>query len=285
MNAIDYLVRPVVDEAALIDLFEAARPGPRADGYQKVLQRSFSWICAYDRNRLVAFVNLAWDGGGHVFLVDTTVHPAWQRRGIGSELLRRAVAVARTSGADWLHVDFEHRLHGFYTRAGFRSTAAGLVRLKDPDGPAAPVRARPPGTCAFCGVVDGTNPHSIVCEDGATIAFMALRQQREGHVLVIPRSHIENVFDLDDATSAALMAATVRVARAVRDAYWPEGMHLWQSNGPAAEQEVPHFHMHVLPRWQDDGLGWRQDTPPLYPRHDELDRQAARIRRSLSAAR
>src|SRR5437899_48411 len=120
--------------------------------------------------------------------------------------------------------------------------------------------------CAFCDILAGTNPHSMVFEDADTLAFMSLRQQREGHVLVIPRRHVENVFDLDVSTGSAVMATTVRVARAVRDACRPEGLHLWQSNGPAAGQEVPHFHMHVMPRWHDDGLlRWHPDKPPVYP--------------------
>ena len=70
----------------------------------------------------------------------------------------------------------------------------------------------------------------------------------------MPHKHVENVFELDDVTGAALMAAAVKVARAVRDAFNPDGLSLWQSNGRGARQEVPHFHMHVMPRWVDDGL-------------------------------
>jgi histidine triad (HIT) family protein len=137
-------------------------------------------------------------------------------------------------------------------------------------------------SCVFCRLVAGEAPHSIVLEDELTVAFMSLRQQREGHVLVIPRTHIENVFDIDPSNGAAVMASTVRVARAVRAAYRPEGLHLWQSNGPGANQEVPHFHMHVMPRWHDDGLlQWHVGAPPVYPDADELDRQSGLIREHL----
>jgi histidine triad (HIT) family protein len=133
-------------------------------------------------------------------------------------------------------------------------------------------------SCVFCGIVDGSRPHSIVWEDVRTIAFMSTRQQREGHVLVIPRAHIENVFSLDDDNAAAVMATTARLARAVRAAFQPEGLHLWQSNGPAAGQEVPHFHMHVMPRWHGDGLlAWHPTHGPAYPEREELDAQANRI--------
>lgn len=79
----------------------------------------------------------------------------------------------------------------------------------------------------------------------------------------MPVRHIENVFELDADAASAVMAATVRVARAVRSAFEPDGLSLWQSNGPGAHQEVPHFHMHVMPRWAGDGL------LRIYPQHVE----------------
>lgn len=136
--------------------------------------------------------------------------------------------------------------------------------------------------CAFCGIVDGSNPHSLVWEDAKTIAFMSLRQQREGHVLVIPRAHVENILGITEEIGSAVMATTVRVARAVEAAFQPEGLHLWQSNGPAAGQEVPHFHMHVMPRWHGDGLlAWHPVGGPTYPEREELDRQATLIKGAL----
>jgi histidine triad (HIT) family protein len=137
--------------------------------------------------------------------------------------------------------------------------------------------------CVFCRVVEGSVPHSTIWSDDMTVAFMSNRQQRAGHVLVVPRAHIENVFDLDDANGAAVMATTVRMARAVDAAFRPEGLHLWQSNGPAAGQEVPHLHMHVMPRWHDDGLlEWHPVQKPIYPDRAELDRQAALIKQKVS---
>jgi len=70
----------------------------------------------------------------------------------------------------------------------------------------------------------------------------------------MPTRHVENLFELDDQVGAALMAVTMRVGRAVRDAFEPDGLSLWQSNGPGAHQEVPHVHIHVMPRWTEDGL-------------------------------
>ena len=83
----------------------------------------------------------------------------------------------------------------------------------------------------------------------------------------MPTRHVENVFELDASTGAAVMAVTVRVARAVRAAFQPDGLSVWQSNGPGAHQEVPHFHLHVMPRWTGDGLlriyPHRVETPDI----------------------
>ncbi len=108
-------------------------------------------------------------------------------------------------------------------------------------------------TCAFCSLVRSPS-RTRVYEDDVVFAEVDPRQPHRGHVLVIPIRHVENLFELDDSIGAAVMAATIRVARAVREAFEPDGLSLWQSNGPGAHQEVPHLHMHVMPRWIGDGL-------------------------------
>jgi histidine triad (HIT) family protein len=109
-----------------------------------------------------------------------------------------------------------------------------------------------------------------VYEDENIFVEVDPRQPHRGHCLVMPVRHIENVFELDSDTAAAVMSATVRVARAVRSAFRPDGLSLWQSNGPGAHQEVPHFHMHVMPRWSGDEL------LRIYPRHVETPHIAVR---------
>jgi ribosomal protein S18 acetylase RimI-like enzyme len=79
---------------------------------------------------LVGFVNVAWDGGDHAFLIDTRTHGGWQRRGIGTEVVRHAVQHAKAAGCEWLHVDFAPDVAPFYFEAcGFRDTKAGLIHL------------------------------------------------------------------------------------------------------------------------------------------------------------
>jgi len=98
--------------------------------FSVILARSLAHVGAYDGQRLIGFVNVAWDGGIHAFLLDTCVHPKFRRQGIATRLVREAENLARDRGAFWLHVDFEARLTGFYRGCGFRMTGAGLIKLQ-----------------------------------------------------------------------------------------------------------------------------------------------------------
>ena len=125
-----YRVAPEVSGAELDALFSAAWPGDRGAGDVGRLEHSLSYVCAYQGARLVGFVNVAWDGGVHGFILDTTVHPGVQRQGVGVALVTRAAALARERGLVWLHVDFEPHLASFYEHCGFRPTPAGLMNLR-----------------------------------------------------------------------------------------------------------------------------------------------------------
>ena len=121
--------RRAVDEEDLQRLFESAW-GERKCDFRPVLARSFTWLTAHVGEDLAGFVNVAWDGGVHFFLIDTTVHPAWQRRGIGTQLVRGAIDACHGHGR-WMHVDFGAELRGFYASAGFHLTEnAALVSLR-----------------------------------------------------------------------------------------------------------------------------------------------------------
>ncbi len=107
--------------------------------------------------------------------------------------------------------------------------------------------------CVFCRIIQGELESATIYEDESTLAFLDLRQSNEGHVLVVPKRHFEQIYDLDEESASALAISVCKVARAVRRVYAPEGLSIWQSNGPAAFQEVPHVHWHVFPRYTDDG--------------------------------
>jgi len=104
---------------------------PLADDWETQLGRhSLGWVCAYDGDRLVGFVNVAWDGGVHAFILDTLVATGYQRRGVGTQLVALAEDGARKAGCEWLHVDFDPEHRRFYMEAcGFTTTEAGLIRL------------------------------------------------------------------------------------------------------------------------------------------------------------
>ncbi|GIJ48268.1 N-acetyltransferase [Virgisporangium aliadipatigenens] len=100
------------------------------DWWGQVNRHSLGWVVARDGGSLVGFVNVAWDGMIHAFVLDTLVRADRRRHGIGAALVRIAVDEARKAGCEWLHVDFDPHLTDFYLGAcGFTPTDAGLVRL------------------------------------------------------------------------------------------------------------------------------------------------------------
>lgn len=100
------------------------------DWEAQVLSHSLGWVCARDGDELVGFVNVAWDGGVHAFILDTIVTTSVGRQGVGTQLIAVAVAESRSSDCEWLHVDFEGHLRPFYFDAcGFTPTNAGLLKL------------------------------------------------------------------------------------------------------------------------------------------------------------
>lgn len=110
--------------------------------------------------------------------------------------------------------------------------------------------------CIFCRIRDGRIPSTRVYEDARTLAFMDINPVNDGHLLVIPKAHAETIFDIDAADITAVAATAQKVAEAIRQALHPEGISLYQANGAAASQVVPHFHLHLIPRWKGDGKGF-----------------------------
>ena len=102
--------------------------------------------------------------------------------------------------------------------------------------------------CVFCKIVAGEIPCFKLHEDDDTLAFMDINPGNEGHALAIVKAHHENVFTVPDDLIGACARTAKRVATAVQSALAPDGINLIQANGPGAEQSVPHFHIHVMPR-------------------------------------
>ena len=140
----------------------------------------------------------------------------------------------------------------------------------------------PPGVCIFCRLVAGEIPAARVHEDAQTVAFMDLGQVNPGHVLVAVKRHAATLLDLTPDEAAAAMRTAHRVAQAVHTAFEPSGLTLLQANGRDGGQTVFHFHLHVVPRHPDDGIGlsWPRKDPP----HEQLEALAEKIRAAMGDA-
>lgn len=125
--------------------------------------------------------------------------------------------------------------------------------------------------CIFCRIVRKDLPCSVVFEDEVILAFMDIGPLAEGHLLVIPKPHFENVSDLPADLMAAVAAHFPRLGRALKAVTGATGFNILANEGKAAGQEVGHVHFHLIPRAAEDGLGYRWN-PTKYPpgRMDEL---------------
>jgi ribosomal protein S18 acetylase RimI-like enzyme len=129
-KVIDYRVNPNVTNEDFNRLFASAWENYQESDFTRIHARSLCYICAYHGDELIGYVNVAWDGDIHGFILNTTVHADAQRQGIGRALVQRAAEAARERGIEWLHVDFEPHLLSFYRACGFRHTEGGLMNLK-----------------------------------------------------------------------------------------------------------------------------------------------------------
>ena len=134
MGEIEYRISPPLGDILLNRLYTAVWPAHHEREFQRVLERSVTYVGAFDPEEvLVGFVYVAWDGGAHAFLLEPTVLPAFRNRGIGSSLIRHAAREAAEAGAEWLHVDYAPELERFYSASGFRPSRGGVMRLQRPE--------------------------------------------------------------------------------------------------------------------------------------------------------
>ena len=138
--------------------------------------------------------------------------------------------------------------------------------------------------CVFCEILAGRAPADLVHQDDLTAAFIDPRQHNPGHVLVVPRTHVNDIRQLDPRTGAAVMDTVIRIARAVTQAFPSEGMSVWHSIGRAAFQEVPHMHVHVHPRRIGDGLLRVYPGVPVDAESNVRAEYAERLRHALALA-
>ena len=137
--------------------------------------------------------------------------------------------------------------------------------------------------CIFCKIIRKGAPASIIYEDEQVIAFMSNRPVNEGHTLIVPKKHYENIYEIPEEDIAYLFKVVKRVAHAVRDAMAAEGVRVVQNNGWAAGQVIFHLHVHVIPMKPHEGFAhgkaYKDPTQGRMPEALELD--AEKIRRNL----
>ena len=139
----------------------------------------------------------------------------------------------------------------------------------------APV-ADPEAQCIFCKVIAGEIPSEVVDSDDHTLTVMDINPATRGHVVVITRTHAENLLELSDEDLMATMTTVRRVVHRMRDTLHPDGFNILHNIGRAAWQSIFHFHIHVIPRYKDDPLQLPWLPEPADP--EELKRVAAEIR-------
>jgi len=135
--------------------------------------------------------------------------------------------------------------------------------------------------CIFCKIVLGEIPAVKVLDEDKVLAFMDINPASRGHMLVVPKNHAENIFEISEADLSAVMGAVKRCAGAVKEALGADGITVLQLNGKASDQLVPHLHVHIMPRWEKDGMSvsqWKMGKGDI----EELQEIARTVQKHLS---
>lgn len=133
--------------------------------------------------------------------------------------------------------------------------------------------------CVFCRIIEGELPSMRIHEDERTIVIMDINPLNSGHCLVITKAHSPTLWDADPADLQAAIATAQKVAIALKIAVKPDGLNMLQANGAAAFQSVPHYHLHLIPRWNDDGKGF--DWPLVPGDRAHIQAIGERLREAL----
>ena len=134
--------------------------------------------------------------------------------------------------------------------------------------------------CIFCKIVEKEIPATVVFEDDEVLVFMDIGPIIKGHALVIPKKHYDPVTETPDDLLAKLHITAKRIASAQMNAFGADGVNIMQNNGEASGQEVPHLHVHVIPRYDDDGHHWNWNAKK-YDDFEEMNALAAKLRQAL----
>jgi len=134
--------------------------------------------------------------------------------------------------------------------------------------------------CIFCKIAKGEIPSAKIYEDDKILAFLELNALAEGHTLVVPKEHYENIFDIDQETLKNLISVAQKISERLKETLGADGINFVHRSGAAAEQGVFHFHLHVIPRKKGDGIKmdewWFSKAKNLSP--EQLEAAAKKIR-------
>ncbi|MFQ5838200.1 MAG: HIT family protein [Thermoplasmata archaeon] len=137
--------------------------------------------------------------------------------------------------------------------------------------------------CVFCDIIRGRSEAASVYEDESFVAFMDRSPINSGHLLVLPKAHHETLLDMPGKDVGDLFATVARLAAAVKEAMGADGINIGQNNGSAAHQIVPHVHVHVIPRYENDSPEGRWPSRKAAS-YGELEAAAESIRRVLESS-
>ena len=118
--------------------------------------------------------------------------------------------------------------------------------------------------CIFCKILAGEIPSTAVYEDDDFKASLDVNPAARGHVIILPKNHAANIYELPDEDASKIMVVAKKIATAIEKAYHCDGVNILQNNGEAAGQTVFHLHVHVIPRFKGDtvNIGWKQGDMP-----------------------
>jgi histidine triad (HIT) family protein len=135
--------------------------------------------------------------------------------------------------------------------------------------------------CSFCRMVRGELHPVKVYEDIDVLAIMDLYPATPGHILVLPKQHIENIYTMPNDLGAHIMRIAINISQAVDRQLFPDGLNLIQANGATAGQTISHFHLHIVPRYKNDAVVLRFGHGSVAAKQDELEQLADKVRSSV----
>ncbi|MFD1029855.1 HIT family protein [Metaplanococcus flavidus] len=138
--------------------------------------------------------------------------------------------------------------------------------------------------CIFCKIISGEIPSVKIYEDEHVFAFMDIMPLSKGHTLLIPKTHRESVYDLQEDEAAQLFSVVPKIASAINETFNPEGLNLLNNNGTKAGQSVFHFHLHFIPRYgESDGFGAKWITKEKEYTTERIQELAEEVKTKLAS--